>query len=84
MPIRLGDLDDDASLELRCRQCGRTVQLPGKLLVVRYGVNMPLAALIARMRCERDRMVPDAKIVLDSTEASREAYRRKLPIHRPR
>ena len=78
MPIRLGDLaDDDASLELRCRQCGRTVQLPGKLLAQSYGVNMSLAALIARMRCERDRMVK-RRIVLDSTEASREAYRRKL------
>ena len=85
MPIRMGDLtDDDASLELRCRQCGRTVQLSGKLLAQRYGVNMPLAALLARMRCERDRMVPDARIVLGSTEACREAHRRGLSIHPPR
>ena len=66
MPIRLGDLaDDDASVELRCRQCGRSVSLPGKLLAKRYGANATLAALLSRMRCERDRMVPDAKIVLD-------------------
>ena len=60
------------------------MQLPGVLLVLRYGVNMTLAALLARMRCERDGMVPDARIVLGSTEAGREAFRRKLPIHRPR
>ena len=85
MPIRLGDLaDDEASLELRCRQCGRTVQLPGKLLVQCYGVNMPLTALLARMRCEHDGMVPDARIVLISTLASREALRRGISIHEPR
>ena len=85
MPIRLGDLDDDeASLELRCRQCGRSISLPGKLLAKRYGAKTTLAALLTRMRCEHDRMVPDARIVLDPTEPSREAYRRRLPIHRPR
>jgi hypothetical protein len=85
MPICLGDLDDDnATLQLRCRQCGRSVELPGKLLARRYGVNTALTALVARMRCEHDRMVPDARIVLDGVEASREAYRRGISIHRPK
>jgi hypothetical protein len=84
MPIRLGDMDDDnASLELRCRQCGRGALLPGKLLARRYGAGTSVTALLSRMRCERDRMVPDARIILDATEANREAYRRSLPVHPP-
>jgi hypothetical protein len=85
MPIRLGDLaDDDASLHVRCRQCGRSVMMPGKLLAKKHGAEMPLMELLGRLRCERDQMVPDARIVLDSTAANREALRRRISIHEPR
>ena len=85
MPIRLGDLaDDKASLHVRCRQCGRSVEIPGKLLAMRYGARTTLSSLLARLRCGHDRMVPDARIGLDGVEASREAYRRGLAVHPPK
>jgi len=84
MPIRLGDLDDDdAELQLRCRQCGKSVAYPGKYLVRRFGEWTTVTALVARMRCAKDRMVPDVRIVLCSTEASREALRRGISVHPP-
>ena len=71
MPIRLGDLDDDdAELQLRCRQCGKRVTYPGKYLVRRFGAWMTVTALVARMRCTKDRMVPEVRIVLRSIDAS--------------
>ena len=43
-----------------------------------------IEALLARMRCERDQVVPDARIVLPSTHASHEAVRRGISVHPPR
>ena len=84
MPIRLGDLaDDNASLHVRCRQCGRSYLLPGKLLVQRYGANTLLIGLLSRMRCERDGMPPDARILLELNDVNHEAMRRGLCVHRP-
>jgi hypothetical protein len=83
MPIRLGDLaDDNASLHVRCRQCGRSFLLPGKLLVQRHGENMLLTTLLRRMRCQHDRMVPDARILLESEEVSR-PQPQQTPSSRP-
>ena len=84
MPIRLSDLaDDEASLHVRCRQCGRSMLHPGKLLAERHGASTPLLALLSRLRCERDGMVPDARILLELNEVNREALRRKIGAHRP-
>ncbi|MGP3699174.1 hypothetical protein [Rhodobacter sp. NSM] len=85
MPIRLQDLAHErATLMLRCRQCGRVVHLHGDLLVKRFGGTTALSQLLARLRCEKDGMLPDAVIVLDSLDASREAMGRPgVSIHPP-
>jgi hypothetical protein len=85
MPIRCGDLaDDDAGLEVYCRQCGRIVRFPGRMLAKVHGRRTPLWEVIQRLRCARDGMVPDVRVVFDQPEVAREALGRRLGVHPPR
>lgn len=86
MPILLRDLvEANATLVVRCRQCGKTVYMAIKEMVAHEGADAKVMDLVLRMRCSEDGMVPDAWIELDDTAANHEAKRRGgLPSHSAR
>lgn len=52
-------------LELRCA-CGRTAQVPNKLLARRHGARARVPELLARMRCEQCRARPASAEWIDN------------------
>ena len=84
MPIRCQDIvEANATLELRCRECGRIVIFSGANLL-RFGADTVVTDLVQRFRCAQDGMMPDGWIVLDPVPTNGEAQRRKIDIHEPK
>ena len=60
------------------RDCRKVVQMPPQIVRRRFP---PTMAFIARLRCSRDGMIPDVRLVLLRSEVDREALRRRLTLH---
>jgi hypothetical protein len=82
VPLLLRDITDAGLiLELRCRECREVVQLPPQIVRRRCPPNMAFMVFVDRLRCARDGMIPDVRLVLLRPEVDREAMLRRLPVH---
>jgi hypothetical protein len=82
VPLLLRDITDAGLiLELCCRECRKVAQMPPQIDRRRFPPNMAFMVFADRLRCARNGMIPEMRLLLLRPEIDREAMRRRLPVH---